>query len=116
LNKTHKNGGLLCPPFLQRKIMKDFDIEKVSALSKLEIRDSEKETLRREMNSMVTFANKVKTSAQYTPASKNYTKAVLRSDTVSQSLDREALLAQAPQTKNGYISVARAVKESEDGV
>ena len=96
--------------------MKDFDIEKISELSRLEIRDSEKKTLIEEMNSMVTFANKVKTSAQYTAPQKNYTKTELRSDTVSPSLDRDTLLKQAPQSKNGYISVARTVKESEDGI
>lgn len=96
--------------------MKDFDIEKVSALARLEIRDSEKETLIQEMNSMVAFADKVKTSAQYSPASKNNSKAELRADKVAPSIDRETLLAQAPQSKNGYISVARTVKESEDGV
>lgn len=96
--------------------MKDFDIEKVSALSKLEIRDSEKDTLIQEMSSMVAFINKVKMSTPYSPASKSYAKAELRADTVSRSLDRETLLSQAPQSKNGYISVARTVKESEDGI
>lgn len=96
--------------------MKDFDIEKISALSRLEINNSEKETLIEEMNSMVKFANKVKMSAQYTPAPQTHTSADLRADTVSPSLDRETLLAQAPQSKNGYILVARTVKESENGI
>ncbi len=96
--------------------MKDFDIEKVSALAHLKIHDNEKETLIREMNSMITFADKVKTSTQYSPALKNHTKAELRADTVAPSIDRETLLAQAPKSKNGYISVARTVKESEDGI
>lgn len=96
--------------------MKSFDIDKISALSHLEIRDTEKETLIKEMSSMVVFANKVKTSAQYNAAEKKYEKHELRKDTPSPSLDRESLLKQAPQSKNGYISVARTVKESEDGV
>ena len=96
--------------------MKDFDIEKISALSRLEIKESEKETLVPEMNSMIEFANKVKTSARYTTAPQSRKSAELRSDTVAPSIDRKVLLAQAPQSKNGYISVTRTVKESEDGV
>ena len=121
MNNLNKNTetAALCPPFLQRKTrkaMKDFDIEKVSALSRLEIKESEKQILIEEMNSMVAFADKVKTSAQYISASKTHTETELRSDTVASSLDRETLLSQAPQSKNGYIAVARTVKESEGGI
>jgi aspartyl/glutamyl-tRNA(Asn/Gln) amidotransferase C subunit len=94
--------------------MNDFDIDKISALSRLEIRDNEKETLIQEMNSMVAFANKVKTSDKYNAIEKTYCESELRADKTAPSIDRETLLSQAPQTKNGYISVARTVKESED--
>ena len=96
--------------------MNDFDIDKISALARIEIRDTEKETLIQEMNSFVIFADKIKTSAEYNAVEKTYTKSELRPDKTSPSLDRDTLLKQAPQTKNGYISVARTVKKSEDGI
>ena len=96
--------------------MKDFDIDKISALARLEIRDTEKETLIQEMRSMVTFANKVKSSDRYNAIKKTYNNSELRADKTAPSLDRDTLLEQAPQSKNGYISVARTVKEGEDGI
>ncbi len=96
--------------------MNDFDIDKISALARLEIRDAEKETLIQEMNSMVIFAQKIKTSDKYNTIEKTYDDSELRADKSAPSLDRTTLLNQAPQSKNGYISVARTVKESEDGI
>lgn len=96
--------------------MNDFDIDKISALSRLEIRDTEKETLIREMNAMIVFADRIKASAEYNAVEKTYIGSELRADIAAPSLDRDILLEQAPQTKNGYISVARTVKEGGDGI
>lgn len=95
--------------------MNKFDIDKISALSRLDIRAEERAQLIRDMEAVVVFSDKVRSSEQYTVNQKTYVSTELRGDEISPSIDREILLSRSPKSENGYISVARTVKKGEDG-
>ncbi len=89
------------------------DVEYVSKLARLHISDKQKEKLTEDMAAIITFADKlseidtadIKPAAHAIPVNN-----VFREDTVRKSIDREALLSNAPEKEAGCFSVPKIVE------
>lgn len=85
------------------------DILKIAALAKLSVEPEELESLTRDMNRIIGFAdavNSVVAQASDFDNSNNLSN-VLREDKVKPSFDREEILKNAPVQEDGYFLVRR---------
>ena len=91
--------------------MKGFDIDTTAALSRLDISETSRGALSSDMNDIVGFAQMI--AKQETSEREIFACGIsdMREDIVTPSILREELLASAPDGHNGYIRVARTVKE-----
>lgn len=86
------------------------EIEKLAELARLEIPDGEKETLRKEVDSILEFVGQIKELTPPEPAKEaGVIRNVFREDTEPHLSGEftEALLREAPQTEDGYIRVKK---------
>lgn len=95
-------------------------VEQVAALARLGLRDDEKERLRQQLSSILEhFAvlNQLDTSSIPPTAQVVDLVNVLRDDVVQPSLSQEAVLRNAPQSRDGFFEVraVMAAAEDEDG-
>lgn len=93
-----------------------FEIEKLAALARLHIDESEKEALTEQLADMVEFAQKLSAVAgEELPEQLEDALSLdeLREDEPQPSLPREELLALAPLQLNGYYYVPKVVKQEE---
>lgn len=86
------------------------DIENLANLARLEIPEEEKETLRKEVDSILEFVGQIKELTPPEPVKEaSAVRNVFREDTDPHLSGEhtEALLAEAPQTEDGYIRVKK---------
>lgn len=91
-------------------IISDETIEYVGILAKLELSDEEKEQAKRDMGRMLDYINQMNTldTEGIEPMSHAFPlENVLREDIVTNGDMREALLANAPEEKDGMFVVPR---------
>ena len=93
--------------------MKGFDIDTVAALSRLEISETSRGELSSDMNDMVSFAQMISEQAESENKITACKLSDVRADIITPSILREELLASAPDERDGYIRVIRAVKEEQ---
>ena len=93
-----------------------FDIEKLAALARLHINESEKDALTEQLADMVRFAHTLSDVVRedaVEPMEDTLSLEDLREDEPQPSLPREELLALAPQQLNGYYYVPKVVKQED---
>lgn len=93
------------------------DVEHVAMLARLGLTSDEIDLLREQLSSIlehVDVLSRVDTDAIPPTAQVNDLHNVLREDIVRPSLTQEAVLANAPASRNGFFEV-RAVLSSDDG-
>lgn len=86
------------------------DIEKLAELARLEIPDDEKETLREEADSILGFVGEIQKLTPPEPAKETrIIRNVFREDKEPHLSGEytEALLAEVPETEDGYIRVKK---------
>lgn len=91
-------------------IISDETIEYVGILAKLELTDEEKEQAKKDMGSMLDYIDKLGEldTQGVEPMSHVFpVKNVFRGDVVTNGDDREAILKNAPEEKNGMFVVPR---------
>lgn len=91
-------------------IISDETIEYVGILAKLELTDEEKEQAKKDMGSMLDYIDKLGEldTQGVEPMSHVFpVKNVFRRDVVTNGDDREAILKNAPEEKNGMFVVPR---------
>ncbi len=89
------------------------DIEYVAKLARLNLTDEEKNKLTKKMGDVIDFANKlneldttgIEPTAHVLPIHN-----VFREDIVQQSMDRDKILENAPQKKDGAFLVPKVVE------
>nr|WP_277998227.1 Asp-tRNA(Asn)/Glu-tRNA(Gln) amidotransferase subunit GatC [Zhaonella formicivorans] len=88
------------------------DVEHVALLARLELTEAEKENYTKELNAILEFMDKLNaldtTGVQPTAHVLNIHN-VFREDVASNNLDREAVLQNAPDQKDGQFRVPRIV-------
>ena len=87
-------------------------MDKVAALSRLTLSAEEKAAMKQELSAIVAFADQfqaIDTTGTEPTAHVLPVQNVFREDTVRPSLEREFLLANAPQQADGYILAPRGV-------
>lgn len=92
------------------------DVEHVAALARLGLRDDEKERLREQLSSIlehIAVLNQIDTQSIPATAQVVDLVNVLRDDVVEPSLSQEAVLRNAPRSRNGFFEV-RAVMAGAD--
>ena len=88
------------------------DVEHVAKLSRLYLSEEEKESYTKTLNSILEYMdvlNRVDTSQVEPTAHVLPLKNVFREDRLHESLDREAVLANAPEKEDGCFKVPRIV-------
>ena len=96
-----------------KKSSPTINVENVASLARLSFSDKEKESLAKEMNAIIDFANQlseldtenVPITAHVVPISN-----IFRCDEVTNKPDRDELLANAPTKADGYFTVPRVVE------
>ena len=96
-----------------KKSSPTINVENVANLARLSFSDKEKESLAREMNAIIDFANQlseldtenVPITAHVVPISN-----IFREDEVTNKPDRDELLSNAPTKADGYFTVPRVVE------
>ena len=96
-----------------KKSSPTINVENVANLARLSFSDKEKESLGKEMNAIIDFANQlseldtenVPITAHVVPISN-----IFRCDEVTNKPDRDELLANAPTKADGYFTVPRVVE------
>ena len=96
-----------------KKSSPTINVENVANLARLSLSDKEKESLAKEMNAIIDFANQlseldtedVPITAHVVPISN-----IFRCDEVTNKPDRDELLANAPTKADGYFTVPRVVE------
>ena len=96
-----------------KKSSPTINVENVANLARLSLSDKEKESLAKEMNAIIDFANQlseldtedVPITAHVVPISN-----IFREDEVTNKPDRDELLANAPTKADGYFTVPRVVE------
>lgn len=91
-------------------MLKSEDIEKLANLARLEIPEEEKETLRKEVDSILGFVGEIQKLTPPEPAKEaGVIRNVFREDTDPHLSGEftEALLREAPETEDGYIRVKK---------
>ena len=86
----------------------DADVAYVADLARLALTEAERERLREQLSSILGYMemlNEVDTSAILPTAQVIEATTVMRPDEVRRSLDRSAVLANAPSAEDGYFRV-----------
>jgi aspartyl-tRNA(Asn)/glutamyl-tRNA(Gln) amidotransferase subunit C len=89
-------------------------IEKVSGLAYLEFRDEEKEKIRKDLEQILTFVeklNELDTDGVDPLIYLSDNPDVLREDRIVDSLSRNEALLNAPDTSDGFFRVPRVIKK-----
>jgi aspartyl-tRNA(Asn)/glutamyl-tRNA(Gln) amidotransferase subunit C len=90
------------------------EVEHVAKLARLEMTDAEKETFSRELSSILTYIEQLKSwdTAGVEPTATVLDQAnVFRADQVRPSLSVETALANAPEAEDGYFKVPKILEE-----
>ena len=96
------------------KISKD-QVEYVARLANLELNDEEKEIFTRQLNSILSYMDKLNQLDTANVDSTSHVlpiKNIFRQDNVKPSLPKEEALANAPDQKNGFFRVPRVIEEN----
>lgn len=94
----------------------DETIEYISVLAKLELSDEEKELAKKDMGRILAYIDKLNEldTNGAEPMSHIFpVQNVFREDIVKNEHDREAILANAPEAKNGSFKVPKTVEEGK---
>ena len=94
-------------------IIQDETIEYVGILAKLELSDQEREAAKKDMGRMLAYIDKLNeldTSAVEPMSHVFSVHNVFREDVVTNGDDRERMLANAPEAKEGQYQVPRTVE------
>lgn len=91
------------------------DIEKLAALARIKIDDSEKQELTKEIDSILTYVDQIKKATvdiDYTPQPGSVHN-VFREDVAitTSPEDREGLLREAPQREGDFIAVKKIIAQ-----
>lgn len=92
---------------------RNVDVDKVAALSKLHLTPQEKADMKKELADIIDFTAQLQDTDCEGLAQTAHVVAlsnVLREDIARPSMDREDLLANAPQSQNGYLFVPKVVQ------
>ncbi len=90
------------------------DLDRIASLARLKLTERERETLPAEMESILSFADRlasVPTDGVSATAHIADLQNVLREDTVGKRYERDLLLQNAPSASDGYITVPRVVED-----
>ena len=87
-------------------VISDETMEYVGILAKLELKDEEKESARQDMQKMLDYVDKL----NELDTSKVEMGNVFREDEVTNGNDRDAMLANAPEVKEGQYKVPKTVE------
>lgn len=88
-------------------------IENISILSKLDLKEDEKQQAKKDMEEMLRFVEKLQeVDTEHTePMAHVFTmKNVFREDEITNGDDKEAILSNAPEKKDGTFVVPKTVK------
>ena len=91
------------------------DIEKLATLARVKIDDSEKQSLTKEIDSILAYVDQIKKATvdmDYTPQP-GAVHNVFREDVAhtTPAVDREALLAEAPQREGDFVAVKKIIAQ-----
>jgi len=89
------------------------DIKTVASLSRLKIRDDEKDDVLFQLNKILTYVENLQTLDTTNVEPTTYAlpmQNVFREDKVKPSLDRELALSNAPLKEDGYFKVPRVLE------
>ena len=87
------------------------DFDKISELSMLSVSESEKEALKRDIESIIEFADKIAEFGENTQNPQLFGAVgadELREDVIEPSFCRDEILSNAPKTSEGFISVPKS--------
>ena len=88
-------------------VISDETMEYVGILAKLELKDEEKESARQDMQKMLDYVDKLNEE----PMTHIFERGnVFREDEVTNGDDRDAMLANAPEVKEGQYKVPKTVE------
>ena len=85
-------------------VISDETMEYVGILAKLELKDEEKESARQDMQKMLDYVDKLNELDIFEMGN------VFREDEVTNGDDRDAMLANAPEVKEGQYKVPKTVE------
>lgn len=88
------------------------DVEKIAALAKLKFADNEKEEIRKQMDQILEYVQKLNELDTDNIEPTYYVQEAaeaLREDVVKPSLDREVALKNAPSPSNGFFGVPKVI-------
>ena len=94
-------------------VISDETMEYVGILAKLELKDEEKESARQDMQKMLDYVDKLNEldTSKVEPMTYIFvTGNVFREDEVTNGDDRDAMLANAPEVKEGQYKVPKTVE------
>ena len=94
-------------------VITDETIEYVGILAKLELSDAEKEAAKKDMGNMLNYIdmlNELDTDGVEPMSNVFPVKNVFREDVVTNGDDRENMLANAPEEKDGFYMVPKTVE------
>ena len=89
-------------------VISDETMEYVGILAKLELKDEEKESARQDMQKMLDYVDKLNELEPMTHLFEMGN--VFREDEVTNGDDRDAMLANAPEVKEGQYKVPKTVE------
>ena len=92
------------------------DVDHVASLARLGLSDDEAELMREQLSSIldhIAVLQQIDTDAIPPTAQVNSLSNVLRDDTVRPSLTQEQVLANAPQSRNGFLEVRAVMNDGE---
>ena len=89
-------------------VISDETMEYVGILAKLELKDEEKESARQDMQKMLDYVDKLNEVEPMTHIFEMGN--VFREDEVTNGDDRDAMLANAPEVKEGQYKVPKTVE------
>ena len=94
-------------------VISDETMEYVGILAKLELKDEEKESARQDMQKMLDYVDKLNEldTSKVEPTTHIFEMGnVFREDEVTNGDDRDAMLANAPEVKEGQYKVPKTVE------
>ena len=93
-------------------VISDETMEYVGILAKLELKDEEKESARQDMQKMLDYVDKLNEldTSKVEPTHIFEMGNVFREDEVTNGDDRDAMLANAPEVKEGQYKVPKTVE------
>ena len=98
-------------------VLSDETMEYVGILAKLELKDEEKESARQDMQKMLDYVDKLNEldTSKVEPMTHIFEMGnVFREDEVTNGDDRDEMLANAPEVKEGQYKVPKTVEQQEE--